>query len=138
MLLTTARLAAARFPVVLMAFPVLGAVSQRDPRPGRAVRARHHVPVGPGQRLHPESKTGEATSMSASMSRSSHRLRSAREGQTTGAAHDTRRCPRNMAILRMDNVLIVVDDLEAAKAFFAELGMELEGEATNEGPWADQ
>ena len=38
----------------------------------------------------------------------------------------------------MDNVLIVVDDLEAAKAFFAELGMELEGEATNEGPWADK
>ncbi|HWH93884.1 MAG TPA: VOC family protein [Baekduia sp.] len=38
----------------------------------------------------------------------------------------------------MDNVLIVVDDLEAAKAFFAELGMELEGEATNEGPWVDQ
>ena len=37
----------------------------------------------------------------------------------------------------MDNVLIVVDDLEAAKAFFAELGMELEGEATNEGPWVD-
>jgi catechol 2,3-dioxygenase-like lactoylglutathione lyase family enzyme len=28
----------------------------------------------------------------------------------------------------MDNVLIVVDDVEAAKAFFAELGMELEGE----------
>ena len=34
-----------------------------------------------------------------------------------------------MTIQRMDNVLIVVDDLEAAKAFFAELGMELEGEA---------
>ncbi len=33
----------------------------------------------------------------------------------------------------MDNVLIVVDDLEAAKAFFAELGMELEGETTVEG-----
>jgi catechol 2,3-dioxygenase-like lactoylglutathione lyase family enzyme len=42
-----------------------------------------------------------------------------------------------MAIQRMDSVLIVVDDLEAAKAFFAELGMELEGEATNEGPWVD-
>jgi catechol 2,3-dioxygenase-like lactoylglutathione lyase family enzyme len=42
-----------------------------------------------------------------------------------------------MTIPRMDNVLIVVDDLEAAKAFFAELGMELEGEATNEGPWVD-
>src|SRR5215813_11882278 len=39
---------------------------------------------------------------------------------------------------RMDNVLIVVEDLEAAKAFFAELGMELEGEATNEGPWVDR
>jgi catechol 2,3-dioxygenase-like lactoylglutathione lyase family enzyme len=37
-------------------------------------------------------------------------------------------------LLRMDNVLIVVDDLEAAKAFFAELGMELEGEMTVEGP----
>jgi catechol 2,3-dioxygenase-like lactoylglutathione lyase family enzyme len=37
----------------------------------------------------------------------------------------------------MDNVLVVVEDLEAAKAFFAELGMELEGEATNEGPWVD-
>jgi catechol 2,3-dioxygenase-like lactoylglutathione lyase family enzyme len=37
----------------------------------------------------------------------------------------------------MDNVLIVVEDLEAAKAFFAELGMELEGETTVEGPWVD-
>jgi catechol 2,3-dioxygenase-like lactoylglutathione lyase family enzyme len=43
---------------------------------------------------------------------------------------------RGMALQRMDNVLIVVDDLEAAKAFFAELGMELEGETTVEGPWA--
>jgi catechol 2,3-dioxygenase-like lactoylglutathione lyase family enzyme len=41
-----------------------------------------------------------------------------------------------MTIRRMDNVLIVVDDLEAAKAFFAELGMELEGEMTVEGDWA--
>ncbi len=36
----------------------------------------------------------------------------------------------------MDNVLVVVEDLEAAKAFFAELGMELEGETTVEGSWA--
>jgi catechol 2,3-dioxygenase-like lactoylglutathione lyase family enzyme len=43
-----------------------------------------------------------------------------------------------MTIQRMDNVLVVVDDLEAAKAFFAELGMELEGEATNQGPWVDR
>jgi catechol 2,3-dioxygenase-like lactoylglutathione lyase family enzyme len=37
----------------------------------------------------------------------------------------------------MDNVLIVVDDLDAAKAFFVELGMELEGEMPVEGPWVD-
>ena len=41
-----------------------------------------------------------------------------------------------MTIQRMDNVLIVVDDLEAAKAFFAELGMELDGETRVEGDWA--
>ncbi|WP_211360311.1 VOC family protein [Actinocorallia herbida] len=38
----------------------------------------------------------------------------------------------------MDNVGIVVDDLEAAVAFFGELGMELEGKAQIEGIWADQ
>lgn len=42
-----------------------------------------------------------------------------------------------MTLQRMDNVLIVVDDLEAAKAFFGELGMELEGETTVEGRWVD-
>ena len=40
-----------------------------------------------------------------------------------------------MTLQRMDNVLIVVEDLEAAKAFFTELGMALEGETTVEGPW---
>ncbi|ARN20184.1 VOC family protein [Piscinibacter gummiphilus] len=39
-----------------------------------------------------------------------------------------------MTIKRMDNVLIVVDDLEAVKAFFLELGLKLEGETTVEGP----
>jgi catechol 2,3-dioxygenase-like lactoylglutathione lyase family enzyme len=43
----------------------------------------------------------------------------------------------DMAVLRMDNVLIVVEDLEAAKAFFAELGMELEGQTTVEGRSVD-
>jgi catechol 2,3-dioxygenase-like lactoylglutathione lyase family enzyme len=42
-----------------------------------------------------------------------------------------------MTLQRMDNVLIVVDDLEAAKAFFTELGMELVGQTTVEGPWVD-
>src|SRR3954453_15195800 len=39
-----------------------------------------------------------------------------------------------MTLKRMDNVLIVVDVLEAAKAFFIELGLKLEGETTVEGP----
>jgi catechol 2,3-dioxygenase-like lactoylglutathione lyase family enzyme len=39
---------------------------------------------------------------------------------------------------RMDNVLIVVDDLEAAKAFFLALGMELQGEVNVEGPDVDR
>jgi catechol 2,3-dioxygenase-like lactoylglutathione lyase family enzyme len=43
-----------------------------------------------------------------------------------------------VTIRRMDNVLIVVDDLEAAKAFFVELGLELEGETTVEGPSVDR
>jgi catechol 2,3-dioxygenase-like lactoylglutathione lyase family enzyme len=43
-----------------------------------------------------------------------------------------------MTIQRMDNVLLVVDDLEAAIAFFVELGLELEGEATVEGRWVDR
>ena len=43
-----------------------------------------------------------------------------------------------MTLQRMDNVLIVVDDLAAAKAFFVALGMELEGETTVEGPAVDR
>jgi catechol 2,3-dioxygenase-like lactoylglutathione lyase family enzyme len=43
-----------------------------------------------------------------------------------------------MAVQRMDNVGIVVDDLQAAVAFFTELGMELEGEAQIEGAVTDR
>jgi catechol 2,3-dioxygenase-like lactoylglutathione lyase family enzyme len=38
----------------------------------------------------------------------------------------------------MDNVLVVVEDLDEAIAFFAELGMELEGRAVLEGEWVDR
>jgi catechol 2,3-dioxygenase-like lactoylglutathione lyase family enzyme len=38
----------------------------------------------------------------------------------------------------MDHVSIVVDDLPSALAFFAELGLELEGEAPIEGDWVDR
>ncbi|WP_069387178.1 VOC family protein [Cellulosimicrobium cellulans] len=43
-----------------------------------------------------------------------------------------------MSIDRLDNVGIVVDDLDAAVAFFTELGMVLEGRAQIEAPWADR
>ncbi len=43
-----------------------------------------------------------------------------------------------MTIQRMDHVSVVVDDLEAAIAFFVELGMELEGRAPIEGRSVDR
>jgi hypothetical protein len=43
----------------------------------------------------------------------------------------------DMTLRRMDNVLIVVDDLGAAKAFFVELSMELEDEMPIERRWVD-
>src|SRR2546422_1595757 len=41
-----------------------------------------------------------------------------------------------MALKRMDNLGMVVDDLAAAIEFFRERGLELEGRATIEGEWA--
>ena len=41
-----------------------------------------------------------------------------------------------MAVQRMDNVGIVVESLDAAVAFFAELGLELEGRTMIEGDWS--
>jgi catechol 2,3-dioxygenase-like lactoylglutathione lyase family enzyme len=43
-----------------------------------------------------------------------------------------------MTIQRMDHVGIVFDDLESAKAFFVELGLELQSEGTVEGGWVDR
>ena len=43
-----------------------------------------------------------------------------------------------MAIHQMHHVSVVVDDLEAAVDFFAELGMDEEGRAPIEGPWVDR
>jgi catechol 2,3-dioxygenase-like lactoylglutathione lyase family enzyme len=42
-----------------------------------------------------------------------------------------------MTVKRMDNVGIVVEDIDAAIAFFSELGLQLEGRAPIEGDWAD-
>jgi len=43
-----------------------------------------------------------------------------------------------MAIKRMDHVSVIVDDLPAAIAFFATLGMAVEGQMPVEGPWVDR
>jgi len=43
-----------------------------------------------------------------------------------------------MTVHRLDHTGVVVEDLAAAIAFFVELGLELEGEATVEGDWADR
>jgi catechol 2,3-dioxygenase-like lactoylglutathione lyase family enzyme len=43
-----------------------------------------------------------------------------------------------MTIERLDHVSVVVDDLEAAIAFFTTLGMAIEGRAPLEGPWVDR
>jgi len=42
-----------------------------------------------------------------------------------------------VTVKRLDNVGIVVEDLDAAIAFFTELGLTLEGRAAIEGDWAD-
>ena len=43
-----------------------------------------------------------------------------------------------MTLIRMDHAGVVVEDLQAAIAFFVELGLELQGEMTVEGDWADR
>ena len=50
---------------------------------------------------------------------------------------DVRRQDDVMTVKRMDNVGIVVEDIDAAIAFFTELGLALEGRAPIEGDWAD-
>jgi len=43
-----------------------------------------------------------------------------------------------MGLRRMDNVLIVVEDIDAVIAFFVEIGMELEGKGPVEGRWVER
>jgi catechol 2,3-dioxygenase-like lactoylglutathione lyase family enzyme len=43
-----------------------------------------------------------------------------------------------MTIQRLEHVGVVFDDLEAAKAFFVELGLTLQGEGQVEGGWVDR
>lgn len=44
----------------------------------------------------------------------------------------------DMAVRRLDHLGIIVDDMDAAVAFFQELGMEVEGRAPVEGQWVDR
>ena len=56
----------------------------------------------------------------------------------TGEEYDRRTRVSRVTLRRMDNVGIVVESLDAAISFFAELGLELEGRATIEGDWAER
>jgi hypothetical protein len=56
----------------------------------------------------------------------------------TRDGRDERVNDRRVTLQRMDNVGIVVESLDAAISFFAELGLELEGRATIEGDWAER
>lgn len=60
----------------------------------------------------------------------------ARGATEHGSGFGRMRFSWHMPLRRMDNVGIVVDDLPATIAFFRELGLELEGQATVEGEWA--
>lgn len=64
--------------------------------------------------------------------------RHARSMPTRPRADENRSYTRRMTLLRMDNVLLVVDDLDAAIAFFAALGLQIEGRATVEGVSVDR
>jgi catechol 2,3-dioxygenase-like lactoylglutathione lyase family enzyme len=55
-----------------------------------------------------------------------------------GVSKDDRARVGGVTLRRMDNVGIVVESLDAAVSFFADLGLELEGRATIEGDWAER
>jgi catechol 2,3-dioxygenase-like lactoylglutathione lyase family enzyme len=55
-----------------------------------------------------------------------------------GRAFPVKMGGNDMTLKRMDNVGIVVESLDAAISFFAELGLKLEGRATIEGDWAER
>jgi catechol 2,3-dioxygenase-like lactoylglutathione lyase family enzyme len=69
--------------------------------------------------------------------RAAYKLRMLNEYERPDSCRTTLRRP-SMAIQRMDNVLIVVDDLDAVISFFVELGMELEGKGPIEGRWVER
>jgi catechol 2,3-dioxygenase-like lactoylglutathione lyase family enzyme len=106
--------------------PVDDAAEHQLPRPAgkRGVADRRR------QRQRGRQRRGDGRPCREPPTRSAHQLkgRDRRGSQEKEAV---------MTIQRMDNVLIVVEDLETAKAFFGELGMELEGETEVEGPWVD-
>src|SRR3954463_12454422 len=73
---------------------------------------------------------------STRIARTPHRLRSRFMSTPTGQPTNPR--STTVTIRSMHHVSIVVDDLDAAQAFFTELGMELEGQAPIEGAWVDR
>ena len=95
----------------------------RGPCPGRHPQQRSSLAVCAGDHLCRPGRPAQAGSRSRSGHRGRHprcQLQATVTGTTSG------------------NVAIVVEDLDAAVAFFTELGMEPEGEAQVEGLWAER
>jgi catechol 2,3-dioxygenase-like lactoylglutathione lyase family enzyme len=102
-------------------------VSKRRVGKGAFQRRAHATPVRSTARARP-SAFAHPTQRTTSNSR---------ERSTWTAAHGL--CyTRDMTIKRLDHIVVVVDDLPAAIAFFTTLGMTLEGEMPIEGPWVDR
>ena len=81
----------------------------------------------------------QPTPSSLCVSSSNHGLvtSNSREQPTWTTAHSL--CyTGDMTIKSLHHVSVVIDDLDAAVAFFTALGMTIEGETPVEGPWADQ
>ncbi|WP_323808466.1 VOC family protein [Lysobacter enzymogenes] len=118
--------------------PKRQAHAKREPGPPAAVAAsaavmhRHHVRSSSSVTRWRECIARFASGASRGRGRRSARCRCERRLVDWSPTSEV----AAMALKRMDNVGIVVEDLDAAVEFFRELGLELEGRATVEGEWA--
>src|SRR5687768_9343232 len=97
------------------------------PSAGRVVRQASFANTGARQRERNEQRSHRADGATVS-----------RCARPVGVSKRQRTRVGRVTLQRMDNVGIVVESLDAAISFFAELGLELEGRATVEGDWAER
>src|SRR5688572_21312364 len=91
--------------------------------------------MAPKAPIPPSSEDADVTRFAAGRGRSSPADRPLQVGTHLSRRNATMKKSKTSTLLRMDNVGIIVDDLEAAITFFVELGLQVEGQTTVEGPW---